>query len=61
MTAITDKEIKKSAAELLKVLAQAKRKLFEFETLTNARTIQDGRFFEFTSAKDLLKAVKKGR
>ena len=59
MTTITEKEIKKSAVQLEKIIQQAKRKLFEFETLANARAIQRGNFLEFRSAKDLFTNIKK--
>ena len=61
MATVTEKEINKSAAELEKVLQQARRRLFEFETLANARAIQRGKFSEFKSAKDLVKHVRKAK
>ena len=61
MTTVTEKEINKSAVQLEKVLQQAKRRLFEFETLANARKIQDGKFFEVKSGKDFVKHIKKAR
>lgn len=61
MTTITEKEIKKSAVQLERIIQQAKRRLFEFETLANARAIQKGNFLEFKSAKDLFKNLKKIR
>ena len=59
MTVITEKEVRKSVAELEKIIKQAKRKLFEFETLANARTIQEGNFLVYESAKDLFKSLKR--
>ena len=61
MTTVTEKEIRRSAVQLERVLQQAKRRLFEFETLANARAIQRGKFFEFKSGKDLFRYVRKAK
>ena len=59
MTTVTEKDVEKSALQLEKVIQQAKRRLFEFETLANARAIQSGKFLEFKSVKDLFKNLKR--
>lgn len=61
MTTIIEEKVRKSANELQKIIAQAKRKLFEFETLANAREIQRGNFLEFKTPRDFFRSIAKNK
>ena len=61
MPTITEKRIQRSADALERIIKQAKRKLFEIETLANVREIQKGNFFEFKTPKDLFQNLGKGK
>lgn len=59
MPTITQQKVKKSAIELEKIIKQAKRKLFEFETLSRALELRAGNFLEYKNPKAFFDHLEK--
>ena len=59
MPTITEQKVKRSALELEKLIKQARRKLFEFETLSHALAIKKGNFEERKTPKEFFKYLDK--
>ncbi|OHA91755.1 MAG: hypothetical protein A2665_00795 [Candidatus Zambryskibacteria bacterium RIFCSPHIGHO2_01_FULL_46_30] len=59
MVTITSTQVNKAKKGLEEITREAKRRLFEFETIANLYDIQQGKVYHYKTAKSLMRSMTK--